>query len=646
MGIQIYRDITIDFSNGRYIIINAKQHDSKSRFLRMTCTNVGQTVNLNPTDYSAFIRYRKSDGYGAFNKCIISTDGKIIFELTEQMLSTVGTSYADLLIMDVAKSDINNDLTIISADGKIIENNASIASTMTFYINVLEKPLNDWDIESTNEFSALNDLLLKATKDYEYIVQTTKEYMDNAKGSENAASQSAKNAKKSEDNAKKSEINTANNERKSYHQAVAAFNSALLSKSYAIGESGYLTNESWETILTSSSDYVPIEARQYEDVENAKYYYLQSAILARQAKDSALSAEKANQELINLKLDVSTIKKSEENAKQSELNAKKSEDNAKDSEKKSDINALISQSYAVGNASDWLTDNQGNQIITSDGVALYLSFAREDENTDNAKYYKEKAEQAALDSKKKADAAKESATQTEKAQQETTHLAKEAKDSERKASISVLEAMSYANGTGSDILCTSENDSIISSDGTIIYLSYCRENEKTANAKYYCEQAALSFKDSSEKAKQANESANAAKQSELNAKKSEINSKDSEKKSDMNSLISQSYAIGNASDWLTDQQGNQIITSDGVALYLSFAREDENTDNAKYYYEQIKAMLDPLQNIILSLTNRITALEEIIETSDLDIVTKFLDHQGNSFITKENEVLRMDTNMV
>lgn len=416
----------------------------------MTCTNVGQTVNLNPTDYSAFIRYRKSDGYGAFNKCIISTDGKIIFELTEQMLSTVGTSYADLLIMDIAKSDINNDLTIISADGKIIENNASIASTMTFYINVLEKPLNDWDIESTNEFSALNDLLLKATKDYEYIVQTTKEYMDNAKGSENAASQSAKNAKKSEDNAKKSEINTANNERKSYHQAVAAFNSALLSKSYAIGESGYLTNESWETILTSSSDYVPIEARQYEDVENAKYYYLQSAILARQTKDSALSAEKANQELVNLKLDVSTIKKSEDNAKQSELNAKKSEDNAKDSEKKSDINALISQSYAVGNASDWLTDHQGNQIITSDGVALYLSFAR----------------------------------------------------------------------------------------------------------------------------------------------------------------------------------------------------EDENTDNAKYYYEQIKAMLDPLQNIILSLTNRITALEEIIETSDLDIVAKFLDHQGNSFITKENEVLRMDTNVV
>ena len=120
MGIQIPRDICVDFSNSKYIILNAKQYDSRSRFVRVTCTNSGQKVHLTPDNYSAFIRYRKSDGYSVFNKCIISTDGKIIFELTEQMLSTVGTSYADLVIIDIVKSDINNDTTIISADGKII----------------------------------------------------------------------------------------------------------------------------------------------------------------------------------------------------------------------------------------------------------------------------------------------------------------------------------------------------------------------------------------------------------------------------------------------------------------------------------------------------------------------------------------------
>ena len=181
MGIQIYRDICVDFSNARYIILNAKQHDSKSRFMRITCTNLGQKVNLNSDDYSVFIRYQKPDGYGVFNKCVISDNGEIIFELTEQMLAAVGTSYADLVIIDDAKSNINNDLTIISKDGHIIENNSSIVSTMTFHINVLEKPLNDLDIESSNEFSALNDLLLKATKEYDYIVQTTKECVSEAK---------------------------------------------------------------------------------------------------------------------------------------------------------------------------------------------------------------------------------------------------------------------------------------------------------------------------------------------------------------------------------------------------------------------------------------------------------------------------------
>lgn len=367
MGVQVFRDITIDFSNGRYIIINAKQHDSKSRFVRMTCTNVGQKINLNPNDYSAFIRYRKSDGYGVFNKCIISTEGQVIFELTEQMLSTVGTSYADLVVIDIAKSDINNDLTIISADGRIIENNSSLVSTMTFYINVLEKPLNDWDIESTNEFSALNDLLLKATKDYEYIVQTTEEYMNNAKNSENAAAQSANDAKTSADNAKVSEKNTAISERKAYEEAIAAFNSALLSKSYAIGESGFLTNELWEKILTDSEDYIPIESRPNEGVENAKYYYKQSK---NQAENAKKSADNASTSEINAKKSEENAKQSETNAKDSETKSKASEDAAKafaDSIKES---ALLARSYAIGD-----TDT------------------REGEKTDSAKYYYEQSKQ-------------------------------------------------------------------------------------------------------------------------------------------------------------------------------------------------------------------------------------------------------------
>lgn len=276
-------------------------------------------------------------------------------------------------------------------------------------------------------------------KDYvtfKQIIAECKEFAENAstsatnaKNSENNAGNSAAaalvsesnaktsetNAKTSETKSKQSETNAKNSERKAYEDAMVAFNSALLSKSYAIGESGFLTNESWEKILTSSSDYVPIETRVNEDVENAKYYYEQSAILARQAKDSATSAENANNELINLKLDIPTVKQSELNAKDSEKNAKyyyeqsaiqadnskTSAINAKNSEKQSNTNALLSQSYAVGGATDFLLDNEDNHIITDDEFTLYLSFFREDENTENAKYYYEQVKNIAFDITKK-----------------------------------------------------------------------------------------------------------------------------------------------------------------------------------------------------------------------------------------------------
>ena len=311
VGIQVYRDISVDFSNSRYIIMNAKQHDSKSRFIRMTCTNVGQKVNLNPNDYSAFIRYRKSDGYGVFNKCIISTTGQVIFELTEQMLSTVGTSYADLVILDVNKSDINSDLTIISEDGRIIENNGSLASTMSFYINVMEKPLADYDIESTNEFSALNELLLKASTDYEYVIQISQGYANDALNSQNNAQTYAQSAATSEINAAISENNALlyKNYAKEYYDNIeeyaqqitsdtnraegyadAAATSASNASTSANNASTFATNS--ETYANLSKSYAIGEgnSRQGETTDNSKFYALQAQTYAQSAATSEINA--------------------------------------------------------------------------------------------------------------------------------------------------------------------------------------------------------------------------------------------------------------------------------------------------------------------------------------------------------------------
>lgn len=380
MGIQIYRDISVDFSNARYIIMNAKQYDSKSRFIRMSCNNMGMPVNLNPDDYSAFIRYRKSDGYGVFNKCIISTDGKVIFELTEQMLSTVGTSYADLVILDVNKSDINTDVTIISSDGRIIENNGSLASTMTFYINVMERPLNDDDIISTNEFSALNELLLKASTDYDYIVQTAQGYADEAYVSKNnaarsatAASNSATAAATSEANAQEyrdsargylddveefaAQITSDTNRAEGYaNDAQAAANTASSSATNA------QTSASNSEIYSNMSKSYAIgegNARQDEATDNSKFYALQSQSYAQSAATSEANAAtslSAAQDYIDEKYedieDIATqVATNAQNAQTSATNAATSANNASDSATAASTSESNAQTYAQ-NAKD------------------------------------------------------------------------------------------------------------------------------------------------------------------------------------------------------------------------------------------------------------------------------------------------------
>ena len=51
---------------------------------------------------------------------------------------------------------------------------------MNFCVNVVPTALNNSKIESSYEFNALNDLIIKATKEYEYVIQQAKQYAANA----------------------------------------------------------------------------------------------------------------------------------------------------------------------------------------------------------------------------------------------------------------------------------------------------------------------------------------------------------------------------------------------------------------------------------------------------------------------------------
>ena len=156
MDIKTTTNIDVDFYDKKYILVNAKQLDRGSRFFTITCYNQGELFNINAGDHAAYIRYRKADDYGVFNNCDIDRFGKIIVELTEQMLSADGICVADLVIVDKGKAVVDpNTGEITNIDS------TSVLSTMLIHIDVTEVAVSNSEIESTHEFILLNDKIEK-----------------------------------------------------------------------------------------------------------------------------------------------------------------------------------------------------------------------------------------------------------------------------------------------------------------------------------------------------------------------------------------------------------------------------------------------------------------------------------------------------
>lgn len=171
MSLKSTVDINVDFYDKKYMLINAKQLDKSSRFLSVTCYSQGEIMPINADEYSAYIRYKKPDNYSVFNFCEINSRGKVIVELTEQMLASDGICYADLVITN--KGDANVD----EETGEIISiEDASILSTMTFCIDVHEMAINNSDVESSYEFDGLNVMLERAEAEYANVIRMARSY--------------------------------------------------------------------------------------------------------------------------------------------------------------------------------------------------------------------------------------------------------------------------------------------------------------------------------------------------------------------------------------------------------------------------------------------------------------------------------------
>lgn len=297
MALEITKNINIDFYDKKYTMINAKQYDSDSRWIAITCYNQGSIYNLSANKHSAYVKYRKADGHGVLNYCRINHRGEILVELTEQMLAANGICYVDLVIVNKGSAIVNVDTgEIITVD------DSPILSTMAFCVNVYEATVENPEIESSYEYDALNDLLQRAEADYTEVIQLSKSYavgdaddirenenFDNSKYyCEQAAISAAKakvseeNALVSETNAKTSEINAASSEANSASSEANSASSEANAKTSEINAKTSETNAA--TSETNAYDYSIISQRyavggtnsvEDEEIDNSKYYYRQ-----------------------------------------------------------------------------------------------------------------------------------------------------------------------------------------------------------------------------------------------------------------------------------------------------------------------------------------------------------------------------------
>lgn len=135
---SLAKEIIIDVEQFHVPDIDAKQHDLKSRFLKIKLFNEAKEFNVNDRDLAFKFFARKPDGTEVFNNCTVENNF-VVIELTSQTLAVVGKVKAELMIYGKA--------------------NGEVLTTKPFIINVIESINSQSAIESTNEYSVIMNIV-------------------------------------------------------------------------------------------------------------------------------------------------------------------------------------------------------------------------------------------------------------------------------------------------------------------------------------------------------------------------------------------------------------------------------------------------------------------------------------------------------
>ena len=385
---DVIKVLDLDMYDKKNVIVNAKQFDKSARYLLVNCYNQGQRVVFNSGFHAAYVRYRKSDGYGVFNACTVNQDGSITVELTEQMLASAGACYGDIVVVNNTVLATSGDIPIITSNGQIIQvNDGGIVSTMNFCVNVVPTPMNNSEIESSYEYDGLNDLIQRVMTDYTYVIEQSRSYAQSASQSASSASASASTATTKASEASSSASSASQSASSAFTSASNASTSEINARNSATSASNSATtatnkaNEASQSATSASNSASTATTKASEASQSASSASSSASTATTKASEASQSASSASQSATTATTKASEASQSASfastsasNASQSASSASSSASNASASESNAALSAKKAQSYAEG---------------TTD--------YRQGEATNNAKYYYEQLARIIVD---------------------------------------------------------------------------------------------------------------------------------------------------------------------------------------------------------------------------------------------------------
>lgn len=132
--------ITLDLKRDYHQVLVMKEGDFNSREIIITITDNGNPYDL--TDRLVKFKWHKPDHHFVFEDCTIF-ENKAVLTCSEQMLITSGLAKCEVILYDDSAKE-----------------NESVLSTMEFDVSIRPSVISNTDIESSDEFGTLNNLIL------------------------------------------------------------------------------------------------------------------------------------------------------------------------------------------------------------------------------------------------------------------------------------------------------------------------------------------------------------------------------------------------------------------------------------------------------------------------------------------------------